>query len=74
MKTRYKYIRFEESVNPDCAWLCYNNRSGHILASIAWEKRWKQYVATFDEETIWSRDCLRDVIEFMEQLTPPGGD
>lgn len=69
MKTRYGYIHFEQKtdwVSPRQVWLCRNNRSKGVLAQLHWDEDWKQYVAVFNKNAIFSADCLKDIAEFME--------
>ena len=48
--------------------LVRNRRSAAVLATVMWYPRWKQYVAEFTPNTVWSAGCLRDVQEFMSNL------
>jgi len=73
MKTAYKYIRFEKCETSNIEWWCYNKRSGHIIAVVEWEKRWKEYVFVFGQDTQWSRGCMQDADAFIAQLEPPEG-
>lgn len=64
-KMRFKHIRFDE------AGLLYsirNNRSGGALGVVFWYAPWKQWCARFDENTVWSQDCLEDVRTFINSL------
>lgn len=45
-----------------------SNSGGEYLATIKWHGPWRQYVVQPESDTIWNRDCLRDVIEFIQGL------
>ena len=71
MKTKYKWIRFEEIPNPGkktTTWEC-KNTSDEFLGDIAWETGWRQYVFTPDfRALIFNHQCLKDIGDFLEQL------
>jgi hypothetical protein len=79
LKTEYKYIYFEERPNPGKKtkrFTCYNLKSAGELGTIRWESRWRQYVfevpvADPCDSAWWvyfSRGCLRDIADFIDQL------
>lgn len=39
-----------------------------LLGTIYWEAGWRQYVFDPWRKTIWSRGCLKQVIEFIQEL------
>lgn len=45
-----------------------NNRSGDELGIIKWHGPWRQYVFFAAPSTLYSRGCLRDIIDFIESL------
>ena len=69
MKTRYKYIHFEPSLSrvPNI-WHILTNREDDFLGRIVWYDRWRQYVLDSELGSIFSRDCLTDIIDFIKQL------
>ena len=61
-----KFIEFDEVMpHPKGIFLIRNKRSDDIIGKIEWYPRWRQYVASFEEFSVWSEDCLRDVRQFM---------
>lgn len=67
MKTRYKYINFEELTVGQ--WHCFNNKSNDVLCEIGYDKPWKQWVVEdFIEGCVFSYDCLIDIADFLKQL------
>jgi hypothetical protein len=71
MKTKYKYIHFED-VTPQNkktqVWLCRNNRSYYLLATIKWYSRWRQYCSFGEPNTIFNSSCHLDIADFLKQL------
>lgn len=68
MKTRYKYIHFEQTIL-NGFWNCINNRNHATLGVVSYYKSWNQYVFNAEDSSdIFSQDCLADIIDFMEQL------
>lgn len=67
MKTKYKFIYFEQLESS--LWLCKNNKSKATLGLVQWYSKWKQYVfSQYSEDVIFSVDCLKNIIDFIEQL------
>lgn len=67
MKTVYKYIAFEEQI-PDFQWRCVNRKSQDLLCLVSYYPRWRQWVMEPNAGTVFSVDCLEDVIHFIGQL------
>jgi len=69
MKTKYKYIHFEQTVLAGC-WNCLNNKSNDDLGSVIWYKPWGQFVFEPVElgDIIFNASCLRDIAHFLDQL------
>ena len=65
MKTRYKFIHFEG--DGDCHYVMTNN-GDKFLGTIQWYKPWKEICFISYVGTIWSTECLTDIIDFIEQL------
>ena len=64
-----KFIEFQEVMpHPGGVWLIRNKRSKDVLGHIEWYARWNQYVAIFQENVVWSQECLADVRDFIQQL------
>jgi hypothetical protein len=69
--TMPKFIEFDEVMpHPEGVWVIRNKRSRDILGRIEWYARWRQYVAIFSEDVVWSQDCLADVSEFINHTDP----
>lgn len=73
LKTKYKYIHFEKMVEFDAltdkpVYVCKNNSFDTLLAQIFWYDVWKQYVADFSRDAVFSADCLDDISAFLAQL------
>ena len=41
---------------------------GIILGRISWYGAWRQYIFSPAFETVWNRDCLKDIQDFLQQL------
>jgi hypothetical protein len=46
-----------------------NKRSGTEIGNIFWYPPWRQWTARFDEDSVWSHDCLADVREFILSMS-----
>ena len=68
-----KFIRFEKAppaaVAENILWKIVNKRADDVLGVILWYPPWKMHVCQFNPDSVWSRDCLVDVAEFMGTLT-----
>ncbi len=49
-------------------WLVWSQQSGRLLGEIAWYGRWGQYVFKPDPNSAFNRECLNDLIEFLEAV------
>lgn len=72
MKTHYEYIYFEktteEKPNKTLTWYVKNKRSNDFLGRIEWYPRWRCYCLNPTMDTVFSLDCLADIIDFIKQL------
>jgi hypothetical protein len=68
MKTQYQYIRFVETTDPK-TWICENIKSGNELGQIEWYSPWRQYIYSPTCPAVYSTGCLKDIVDFIEQLT-----
>jgi hypothetical protein len=41
---------------------------GDILGRIQWYPPWRQYIFCPAFETLWNKDCLKDIQDFLQQL------
>lgn len=39
---------------------------GDRLGTVKWYGRWRQYVFFPEHDTIWNRDCLRQLAQFLD--------
>jgi len=44
------------------------NSSGCPLGEIRWFGRWRQYCFFPEQDTVWNKGCLQDVIEALDSL------
>lgn len=79
MKT-YKFIKIQQSatVRGGISWeeefegkpvyRIYNNKGGDQIGILSWYKPWRQYVFSSREECVFNNSCLRDILDFMENV------
>lgn len=68
MKTRYKYIEFQQDEKTK-EWNCNNIKGGDWLGMVWYYKEWKQWVfCDINDDAIFSTDCLLDIADFLKQL------
>ena len=63
-----KYIRFEKDgqlFGGRDVYAIINKRSGVPIGNVFWYHPWRQWTVRFDEDSIWSQDCLSDVRDFI---------
>lgn len=68
MKTSYKHIYFEKSLVTPQIWLCKNRFSQVTIAQLYFYPKWKQYVIAPARGTTFNKDCLENIIDFLNQL------
>ncbi len=68
MKTRYKYIYFEEVAPKADRWECNNKKTKKVMGVIEYWQGWGQYIIEFKEGYVFSIDCLNDIADFLGQL------
>ena len=59
-----KYIGFEidnETHENRPLYNVKNIRSGDYIAQIFWYSSWRKWCVRFNEDSVWSEDCLADV-------------
>lgn len=73
MKTRYKYIHFEELHLADgpLRYFCLNNKDGGELGYVEYYESWQTWVFSADHNCVFNSSCLRDIADFMKQLGAP---
>ena len=68
--TDYKYIKINEHVfsNPRTKIWVVSTKSTYIfLGWIKWYAPWRQYCFFPSEQMVFSRGCLRDINDFIEE-------
>lgn len=74
MKTEYKHLRFmaaKPELTPEFAeehkvWIV-TAPNGVLLGSITYYGPWQEYCLFPTRDTVWSIDCLLDIISFLKQ-------
>lgn len=71
---KYKFIIIrqvaEEVFNKKPVYRIFNNRSGDQLGILSYYKPWKEYVFLSREECVFNNTCMRDVLDFIENVIP----
>lgn len=62
------YIIFKEisDTGKTKVWSVENSHDGSFLGIVKWHGPWRKYVLFAERQCIWSPDCLRDVVGFIE--------
>jgi hypothetical protein len=71
MEKKYKYITIKETGALEGSKETYdilNNRSGDWLGEIYYYRDWRQYVCTFNEQAVFNKSCLLDIIYFIDLI------
>jgi hypothetical protein len=71
MKTQYEYLVFvnvPDSIMKTSVWNCNNRKSGETLGVVKWYSGWRQYCYFPCVQAIYSEGCLKDIIDFINQL------
>lgn len=66
MKTEYKYIKFVPGIEDE--WTIWNTKSGEFLGIIEYNKKWKEWELVPEPNTGWTKQCMIDVLDFINQL------
>ena len=72
MITEYKHMHFTEhpkdKKRKTSKWDITHNKGAFILGEIKWHSPWRQYCFFPDDETLYSKGCLNDISNFIQQL------
>ena len=70
MKTNYKYIDFYEwtGLSGDKYWRCQNRRGKYLLATVAYNPKWKEWEFLPQPNMAFSIECIDDIGHFLQQL------
>lgn len=50
-----------------------HDRNHHVLATVEWYWRWKQYIVQPEHDAVFSVECLRDLTTFLEHCNRAEG-
>lgn len=64
----YKFIDFEHA--PQGTYSIRNRKDSANLGTLFYYGLWRKFVLKSNDSVIWSVDCLRDVIDFIENEIP----
>jgi hypothetical protein len=78
MKTEYQYLVFKEmeafhKTHETRMWLCNNKKHNLPLGEVKWYAPWRQYCYFPISQAVYSDGCLKDIVDFIEQLKSEGG-
>jgi len=69
---KYKYITLQEiekqKGRKTVDYIIVSNSSDTILGWVNYHNHWRQHVFTPASETIWNKDCLDNISEFLGNL------
>lgn len=73
MERKYKFITIRWANNElfegHPVFRIFNNKSNGQLGILSYYKPWKQYVFSSHDECVFNSSCLRDVLDYLENLT-----
>lgn len=68
-----KWIKFvllpQDKNRKTQAWQVQSTTENHVLGLIAWYAPWRQYSFHPSYESVYERQCLRDIAQFCEDQT-----
>lgn len=69
----YKYLRFQKEPRPanrkTDVFSCRNKTTGTELGKVKWHGPWRQYCYFPTVQAVYSAGCLRDIADFMGELS-----
>ena len=69
MKKYLKFIELNQKQKRITKWFTvYNEVTKDDIGEIKWNGAWRQYCFYPDYSTHWARGCLKEIVEFMEEL------
>jgi hypothetical protein len=66
---KYKYITVDVvagALSEHPGYCITNNKYGDVLGTIVYLSSWRQYVVEFEPCTVFSADCLLDIVDFLK--------
>jgi len=75
----YEHITIGRDANRDThagkpIYYIFNRKAGYCMGRIFYYPSWRQWVAQFSEESIWSAGCLADVQAAIARITACKGE
>jgi len=73
----YRFVRIGQSVDGEqhakhpLYWIV-NRKSSKSIGQIFYYAPWRQWVARFDPDSVWSAGCLTDVADAIAKITEGG--
>ena len=68
METEYLKFCFSHTTGKTDVWSVVSKKHDDVLGEIKWHGAWRQYAFFPNENTIWNRECLADVMNFISML------
>ena len=72
MKTRYEFIEFLKSDRSlrrkTKVWRCISIKTSTLLGEVEWHGPWRQYCFFPSDRTIFNKQCLTDIAEFLSNV------
>lgn len=70
MSREYKYFRIVETERKPKTkvYAVINKKSGFQLGAIQWYSAWRQYCFAPAADTIFSDDCMQDIVNFVKEI------
>ena len=66
-----KYLEFQQEFNykgKTKRFEVISKKHGYSLGRISWYGAWRQYTFSPAFKTIWNKECLKDIQNFLQQL------
>lgn len=60
------YLRFELTANTGKTFVWCVESGGYRIGTISWHSPWRRYCFFPERQTVWDRNCLSEVIEFID--------
>ena len=70
----YKFIRVGLDVEQERwagkpIYFVFNIKSGEAIGRILWYATWRRFIFQSALETVWSSDCLANIIDALDKIT-----
>jgi len=64
-----EYLQFQEfGLKEDEMWGVCSKRTGNIIGYIDRDEKWNRLVFDAKENTIWTSECLQQIVDFLKGL------